>query len=365
MKSKSVKEKEFNIDEVERKQTAYVKCANCGANMVFDPVTQSLKCPHCGTLEDFKKSSNVVELDILDSFSVHENWDKESSVYRCENCGAVVVLHPTDVATFCPYCNTSHIVKSEELAGLKPNAVYPFTITLESAVERAKVWAKKRWFAPKNFKKSLKAKNAKGIYEPCFTFDSFTYSTYEGRIGKRHTRVVGSGKNRRTETYIKWKYIQGTYAINYDDVMINASSSYEQVTLNKLLPFDFNTIKTYEQKFLTGFIARRHEKDIHTAWEDAKVEIDSRIKKGILSEYSYDVVDYLNVSTNHEKVTYKYVLIPVYQLSYRFKKKTYAVYVNGNTGSVAGKTPISPLKVSILILLGLLFIGAIVILMQQ
>ena len=336
-------------ESLERKDTAYVKCPGCGANMVFDPITQTLKCDHCGTFEDFSKSKKVKELDILDSLKERENWDKESSVYRCDNCGAVVVLSPHDVAQNCPYCGTGHIVKSTELAGLKPNAVYPFSITKEEGLNKAKLWAKKRLFAPKSFKKKLLVDNIQGVYEPCFTFDSYTYSTYQGRIGKKHTRVVGSGKNRRTETYIVWRRISGTFVYNFDDVTINTSSTYTQKELDKLMPFDREKLSVYEQEFLLGYMARRHEKSVSDSWEEAKDVMDATLKRLILNQYDHDIVDYINVSTTHERVTYKYVLLPIYSMVFGYKKKNYQVFVNGNTGKTTGKTPVSPLKVAIAI----------------
>ncbi len=341
---------EISEENLKTKNTSHAKCSNCGANMVFDPIAQALKCNHCGSIEDIDKNKNVKELDILNSLANFEDWSKESSVYRCNNCGAEVVLVAHEVAKNCPYCGTSHIVKSEELAGLKPNAVFPFTITEKEGVKNAKEWAKRRFFAPRKFKKHLVAENMKGVYEPCFTFDSFTYSTYKGRLGVRRTRVVGSGKNRRTETYVVWFNISGTYAYNFDDVTVNVTSKYTQTQLDKLMPFNYETINVYEQKFLTGYMAHRHEKSLDDSWEDAKDIMDRKLKSKILSQYHYHVVDYINISTTHEKVTYKYVLLPIYNLVYNYNKKPYNVYVNGNTGKVAGKTPVSPLKVLGLVL---------------
>ena len=337
-----MEEKDFLEQETE---TLTVKCSACGSNMVFDPETQMLKCPHCESVSDFEKSNKFQELDILSSFQSAETWKDESSVYRCENCGAVVVLNAGETATGCPYCSTSHVVKSTELAGLKPNAVYPFTVGKNLALEKAKAWAKSKFFAPSNFKKNLQHDNFKGVYQPCFTFDSQTHSYYRARIGNRHTRVVGSGKNRRTETYIVWRTISGEYIDFFDDVLINADTSYSQRTLNKIMPFDVRSAKVYDSEYLTGFMAKRSDRKIENCWDDAKSVMDSMIKTRVLSKYIYDVVDYFNVSTTHSNVTYKYVLLPVYLLNYRYKKKDYTVHVNGNTAKVVGKTPISALKV--------------------
>ncbi len=340
-----------------RKDTVTAKCDGCGANMQFDPSIQMLKCPHCGSVKDFDKSNKVEEIDILTAFGQAETWKSENSVYRCENCGAVVVLASGQTATRCPYCETSHVVKSTETAGIKPNAVYPFTLTKTQALDCSKKWAKSKLFAPRKFKKNLNSEDFRGVYQPCFTFDSQTTSYYHGRIGRRHTRTVGSGKNRRTETYIVWRHISGTYNNFFNDVMINADGEYSQLTLNKLLPYDFNTIKVYEDEFLTGYMAKRSNRAVEKCWEDAKEYIDDSLKRMILSGYSYDVVDYLNVSTTHDGVTYKYVLLPIYLHNYKYGKKLYSVHINGNTGKVAGKSPISPLRVLIAVLLGVAVIG--------
>ena len=334
------------------KDTFTAKCENCGANMVFNPETQELYCSYCGSNKDFAKSKEVSEINIAEALGVQDLWEEENVTYRCENCGAVVVMPSTQVATVCPYCSTSHVVKSVDACGLKPNAIYPFTISKETAETYAKKWAKRRFFAPRKFKKELNSEKFHGVYEPAFTFDSRTYSTYSGVIGIRKTRTVGSGKNRRTYTYIDWRSISGTYSYSFDDVTITASDSNSQTLVNKLLPYDINDIKVYDKTFLSGFMAHKTEKTVVEGWEEAKTSIDASLRKLILSQYYYDVVKYLNVNTVHENVTYKYVLLPIYVISYPYKKKSYPLYVNGNTGKVSGKTPISPWKVALVTLFG-------------
>lgn len=327
------------------KESAYVKCDGCGGNMVFDPETQCLKCEHCGRIDDFGKSSAVEELAIEDAFEKSEKWNDEVSVYRCSNCGAVFNIRADEVSAICPYCSTTHIVKSEDLAGVKPNALYPFVITSQKAIELSKKWAKKKIFAPSAFKKSLEESNLRGLYLPSFTFDSNTVSYYEGRLGERRTRTVRTpdGKT-RTETYIKWHYVKGTFNKFFDDVLISSGVT-PQKEINRLMPFRSDTICVYEKEYLSGFTAGHYVHDVGECWNSAKAVIDATLRKDILNHYGYDVVDYLNVSTKHLNVTYKYVMLPVYRLNFRFKRKDYNVTVNGNTGKILGKTPVSPLRV--------------------
>ena len=112
-------------------------------------------------------------------------------------------------------------------------------------------------------------------------------------------------------------------------------------------------------------MAHRSEKKIDDAWDEAKSDMDSKLRRLILSQYAYDTVSYLNVSTVHNNVTYKYVLVPVYLLNYNYAKSNYKVYVNGNTGKVTGKTPLSWLRIGFAVLLGLAAATGLVYLIQN
>lgn len=330
--------------------TENVKCDGCGSNMVFDPDNQRLECPHCGRTKSFATDATATELDVSIGFENAAKWDNSSVAFSCDNCGAKVVLGGGETATVCPFCGTAHAMKKEELKGIKPNALIPFAFTTDKALSLGKEWAKKRFFAPGKFKKNICSDSLKGVYTPCFTFDSYTTSYYEGRIGKTHVRTVGSGKNRRTETYVVWRNIRGTYLHNFDDVLITAGSKFNQTNLDKVSPFETNVSREYKESYLLGFMAYQYDEDFTECWQKAKKRIDAELKRLILSRYSYDTIAYFNVSTVHEKVTYKYVMLPVYVGNFKYKQKVYNYFINGSSGKVGGKTPISPLKVACVVL---------------
>lgn len=347
------KNQENLFDSLEKEIDAdSVKCENCGSNMVFDPESQTLECRHCGTKLVFGTNEVAKELNLLSGFENSADWSNDkTTVFECDNCSAKVVLEDAETAKNCPFCGTAHVRKIEELAGLKPNALIPFTISEDNALSLSKAWAKKRFFAPRDFKKNLRAENVKGVYSPCFTFDSVTTSYYEGKIGKTHTRTVGSGKNRRTQTYVVWRHISGVYNHSFDDVLITAGSKLNQDKLDKISPFNTGDSKNYEKKYMLGFMAYHYDDSLESCWGKAKNNIDAKIRRGILSNYVHDRVAYLNVSTTHSEVKYKYVMLPIYVGNYNYKKKLYNFYVNGSSGKVYGKTPKSPFKIALTILL--------------
>ncbi|MBP5466360.1 MAG: hypothetical protein J6Y43_02200, partial [Clostridia bacterium] len=335
-------------------ETENVKCPGCGANMIFDADLQMLYCPHCGSKKELGETRTAQEQDLMAGLSADSEWKSdETVVFRCENCGVKVVLAKSETAKTCPFCGTAHVQKTVELAGLKPDAVLPFTFGHDKALEFSKEWARKRFFAPRKFKKNLSPENVNGVYTPCFTFDSHTYSTYQGRIGKTHTRTVGSGKNRRTETYTVWRNISGTFSDFFDDIAIAAGDKCGQKQLDKISPYDTNSSKENKEQYLLGFMAYHYDYELSSCWNVAKSKMDAIIKQRILAQYTYDKVDYLNVSTTHEGVKYKYVMLPVYVGNFTFRQKLYNFFVNGTTGRTYGKYPKSGLKIGLLVLLGL------------
>ena len=99
-------------------------------------------------------------------------------------------------------------------------------------------------------------------------------------------------------------------------------------------------------------MAYQYDKDIQDCWSLAKSKMDEIIKRNILKQYHYDKIAYFNCNTTHDRVTYKYIMLPVYVANYKYKKKTYNFFVNGLSGKIAGKTPLSFWRILVASLLG-------------
>ena len=333
------------------------KCQNCGANKVFSPKHQTLLCPHCGTKTTFEIYNNFQKKPYYQNQENSIIPESDTEILTCTSCGANLNMIKGEISKKCPFCGTGNIVVKENMKGLKPDECVPFTIEPFEAESSFKNWLKKKWFIPNELKrkakaKKVEAKNMKGIYSPCYAFDSGTFSTYSGVLGKHYTTTVGSGKNRRTVTKTRYFRIKGQLDKNFIDVMTECSPHFNQKVLDKIRPFTLEKRANYDKSFLSGFSADSYDKDLNTGWNDTKYKIDSEIKRAILSKYSYDVVQSLNVDTSYSDIKYSYMLLPVYVSGFRFKEKIYNFFVNGNTGKTYGKVPRSPIKIAIAILIG-------------
>ncbi len=341
--------------------TDTAKCPACGAEMVFSPEKQELCCPYCGCTKEvnFDRTSSEIALDNL--FAVRtDEWGSETHVFRCNNCGAKEVISRSEIAKECPFCGTTNITQAEEISGLKPNGVVPFAVDVKTATTNVIAWAKRKFFAPRAFKQSVKPEKIKGTYMPAFTFDTDTFTSYVGRLGKYYTRTVKVNGKTQTRRELRYFTVSGNISAKFDDVLIQAGNRISQRDIEKICPFDTNASQEYSSVFLHGYSAHSNEKSGADCWEEAKIWIYGEIRRRILARYDYDVVDSLSPRTSCSDVTFKYLLLPLYVGHCNWKTKLYNFFVNGKNGRVTGKTPLSPLKVTLAVLLGLAVVGGII-----
>lgn len=344
-------ENNLNAKIVSTMEETDKKCPNCSGVMDFDPATGGLGCSYCGYKEAIKKAGEqpekAEELDFSKAESVENcNWGAEKKTVICEACGAESVYDTLEIASVCPFCGSNQVMEAADQKTMAPGGVVPFQITDKRASELFRTWMKRRWFCPKLAKESAKARHFKGIYLPYWTFDAKTYSEYEADYGKdRRVRV----NKDETKIVTDWYFTRGDYREAIDDELICATTNHSQSMLSGLEPFHTAENKSYKPEYVAGFAAERYAVGIKEAWSMAKESIhyklSDNIERLIRSKNHADHVRSLKLQTRFSDVTYKYLLLPVWISSYRYKDKVYQFMVNGQTGKVSGKTPISIPKV--------------------
>ena len=344
----------------ERVTAETYKCPSCGNFLKFDPATQKLKCEYCGTERDIAAQPARELYYTALSEQDYESWGG-TKAYKCSVCGAVSVLEEYETADVCPFCGAPNIIERDELPGLKPNAVLPFKVPESEAKGFWRKWLKKKWLAPGKLKKEAKIQKMRGVYIPVWTFDSNVTATYEARLGETYTVTVGSGKNRRTETRVRWFHVSGALAQYYDDIQIEASKQINGKAMNKIGGFDTVNALAYDDDYMSGFSAERYSEGLDDCWQKAQSVIIDDLKARVKARYPRaDRVDYINVFPVYSGTTYKYVCAPLWVSSYRYRKKDYGCVVNGRTGRAYGKAPVSPVKASLLGLAVAAVVGAVV-----
>lgn len=349
---------EKDFDDREQK-TIINKCKSCGSSLNYDIESGNLKCEHCGSMEDFDDDKNIERRKMTDEIlKTHEEW-KDGSVFRCENCGAKGILDKKSIAKSCCYCGSSHIIAIEDLSGIKPDSVIPFQITLDNARQRFIKWIKGKLFAPRKIKEiDNRNENFNALYSSSWSFSANTQSTYNGTLGRfvTTTRTV----NGKTQSHTTTQYfrVSGTIAQEYKDFFVQSCDRIPEKIFNKIKPFNISLLKVYRQEYLSGIIAEHYTRNIEICFNDFSAFIKRDIRYKIIRKHNADTVQYLHINTNYNDKKFNYVLLPVYIANYTYNNKIYNFYINGASGTVVGKYPVSKLKVFLTILGIGLVVGA-------
>lgn len=342
------------------KQEAFQrKCPNCGASLIFDPSQGKLYCNHCRSYVEFSKSKDVAERDFSELTS-REKWNEtEVRYYVCKNCGANTVLPRSTLATSCPYCSSPVVVDEKTRGLVRPDTVVPFELSVEQAEKRLSEWARGKVFAPRDFRKGHKNVSIKGVYTPAWTFDLVTYTHYEGRLGRHRTRTVRRNGKTYTETYTEWFYVDSEINNSFDDLYVSGSNHISVGDFKQLDLTNQAKYSVYSDEYLAGFIADNYTVDPEIAYGTAVQKADGVIYRDIMRRHNADVDGGIEIHTQVLKRSFKYVMLPVYVVSCKYRGKLYNQYVAGvygkgdNKAKVCGRAPVSPWKVLALVLAGL------------
>ena len=331
------------------------KCPNCGATVFFDPATGGMHCDYCGytcELPSADAENEICEMDFESALHTESfDWGEQKKEVQCKQCGAVTVYDALETAAVCPFCGSTSVMPAANENPIAPGAVCPFSVTKEQAGERFTRWLKGKLFAPRKAKKNASPEAFQGVYLPYWTYDAQTTSNFTGRAGYDRTVKDREGNSK---TVTDWRHVSGVYQEFFDDVTVMASKRQTDSGVRACEPFDFSKLVPYSPQVVAGFIAERYSVGLQEGWESAQRTIQSSLRSDIQSyirrHWNADRSDSVHFSTLYSNITYKYLLVPTWISSFKYKDKIYQFAVNGQTGKVGGKAPVSAWRVILFIL---------------
>lgn len=348
---------EMMFSEVTEKETDK-KCPNCGATVVFDPKTGQMHCEYCGYSCELPKADAEHEICEMDFESTLQresfNWGEQKKTVQCKQCGAVTIYDALETAAVCPFCGSANVMPAANENTIAPGAVCPFAVTKQQASEHFSNWLSKKRFAPSEAKKNALPEAFQGVYLPYWTYDTQTTSNFTARAGFDKKVVDDYGK---TQTKTDWRRVSGVYQKFFDDVTVIASKRQEDSGVKACEPFDFSKLVPYSPQLMAGFIAERYSIGLKDGWTLAQKKIQFRLRSDISSyvrkHWGANRSDSVKFSTLYSNITYKYLLVPTWISSFKYKDKVYQFVVNGQTGKVGGEAPVSAGRVFLAILIGI------------
>lgn len=343
------------------------RCPACGGEMDFDPQSGMMKCQSCGTTTAIEASTSTVVAHPLDDALKHMMpLSAEALEVTCNGCGSVVVFEPPEVAGACSFCGAMIVAQAKAADPMvAPDAVLPVKITKDAAQTEVRQWIATRWFAPNELQRMAKQEGIAGVYLPFWTYAADTASQYTGARGVHYfeteyfTTTDSNGNQVQQSRQVMrtaWSPASGQVARRFDDVLVPATKSVNEVRLNALQPWDLPALCAYEPAYLAGFKAQRYQIDLPSGFEKAKQVMERTITQDIRRDIGGDEQQINHVDTQTANETFRHLLLPVWIGAYQFQGKVFQVVVNARTGEVQGERPYSAMKIAMLVIGILIFI---------
>ena len=299
------------------------KCRNCGGNTVYEPSRKRMYCPHCESLD----SENIVQ---------------EGSLTQCANCGAPITPGQYASAGRCEHCG-SYLVHNERIEGVyEPHLILPFKINKDMAVERLNQEFHKKTFLPSSFLSQKSLEKLEGIYVPFWLYDYQAHYDFEGE-GTR-VRSWRQGDTEYTET--SYYHIIRQMEADFDKVPVDASFVMDDGEMDLMEPYAYQELEDFDPKYMSGFDGEVYNQSAPELEGRAQVKVrdaSESLMQQSLAGYNSIRSGRKNLNLNRDGV--RFALLPVWFYLYQYLGKTGRFQVNGQTGKVIGKTPVSRGKV--------------------
>jgi hypothetical protein len=290
-----------------------------------------------------------------------------SSELRCAACGATVVFEGTLTSTACAYCGEPLQRDRVQQAAdrIRVDGLLTFAVPPEAARAALAGWVRGRWFAPNEFLRRGVDGRLEGVYLPYFTFDAMTATRYAGERGDHYWVEVGSGNQRRRELRVRWSPAGGAFQRFFDDVLVPAVQALPRSLLEALEPWPLGGVIPFDPAALAGKLAHTYDVELGPASASARQRIDAALEAEVRDRIGGDEQRVHQLQTAYDGLTYKHLLLPVWLLAYKYQGRSYRVAINACTGEVNGERPWSPWKIGVAVVLGLIAAGVVAYLAQQ
>ncbi len=334
------------------------KCPNCGASTAYSAQAAALVCAHCGYTEQpaaptSGRSAKKAEFTIETLEQSTQGWGRARREIHCESCGANFSLDRNALATTCPFCASHRVITRDEIPSgmLRPTHLIPFQIDRTHGADLLRQWLTQGWMYPAELHQVAHDAQLHGVYLPYWVFSARLEGDWRAEVGRKHTRTTLSGK-RKTE--IKWTPKSGKINLQIDDMLTPGASKISARLLGRLYPFDLTALTVYDAAYLAGWQAQAYEVALRPAWDQARAWMRQKAQAAARRDINAQRVRNLALKLDMEKERWRYVLLPVYLVTYRFQERAYQVMINGQTGKVAGQKPVAWRRVGGVLILSFL-----------
>ena len=116
--------------------------------------------------------------------------------------------------------------------------------------------------------------------------------------------------------------------------------------MDLLEPYQYQEMVDFQPEYLSGFQGEKY----NMISEDVEFRAHYKMSESAETLLKQSIGGYARLINRNEEIRVgaqqaRYVLLPVWKYIYKYKEEMYPFYINGQTGKIIGKVPISTTKV--------------------
>nr|WP_148313757.1 hypothetical protein [Sorangium cellulosum] len=289
---------------------------------------------------------------------------------ECETCGASLRVEADQRTAACPYCASPSVVERPPSNDRpSPHFVLGFAMARESAQGAVAAWLGKRSLFVQSSVKRGTIDAIRGVYTPAYLYSAMAQTRYAAQIGENYqetetyttTDDKGNTVTRtRVVTRTEHRHLEGQRATYVMDVLVVASRAVQNAELEALEPFDLRTMRRYTPAVLSGWVAEEPTLTQAECYALARREALEKIGRDLQGFMPGDSHHGLTHETRLDQETLELIYVPLWVLAIRHdpRKPPFRVLINGQTGAIHGKAPLSWVKIALAVLLAILLLAA-------
>ncbi len=301
------------------------------------------------------------QLQVADSTQEQHDGNKEQAKeISCKNCGAPIEYIEGESVLNCPYCGTTTMLAGfDKIVKIEEHFVIPAKVSRAEVETNIRKWMASGFWKAADLADKAIFEKIEGIVLPFWVVETKA-TTYWSGMNKR-TKTVGSGDNKRSETY--WEPTSGNFEETYKWTVYARQDESEYWGLAALNPGSKSVEADWGGFFLglgTGSKVSGKSDLLQNAApfsldvvKDMKV-INGQITRERAEQRGQNDIVNLHRKQAESKVTRvtdcdttvdingcSLVYLPVWQIQYKYKGKSYKMLANGHTGDViSGQAPV-------------------------
>lgn len=315
-------------------------CKNCGGSLVFKPEKNKMFCKMCGTYFsvsdiDIKDREILETQKAVSAQKIYGSNDADlmdCNIYTCNHCGGEIIINNTEVSTYCIYCGNPAVVFSRVAKQRRPEAILPFSVSREDAIDIMRMRLKNAFFVPKEIKE-FEPDAVRGIYIPYWIVNA-----------SHHNASFLSGQVKQGKNYVT-RYYERVGECYFKNLTLDASKALSDFISEKLEPFDLTALKPFDENYLAGFYSDMNDLSEQEIVNSANRRCDEMFREEVVRDIPASSVKVLDsapyTQLNADKI---YAMLPAWFITIEYNGSPLTILINGDTGKLVGTFPFDKKK---------------------